>query len=111
MASTDNDDDISALNTGRNSLEHPSKRKKTSAVDQYADEDVEDIVPVSMSSEDISEEVQQRLKQIEEKRKMRAYQQQGRKRLRADQEYTIPNEEVIPTTKRVKHPKSGKEQP
>lgn len=105
----ENDGDFNSLNASQISRDHPSKRKRTSEIYQSAEEDIADIVPVSMRSDDISEEVERRLKLKEERRKMKVDQQQRRKRLRVDQEYTPPSEGDFQAAKRVKHPTSEKE--
>ncbi|KAL3474018.1 hypothetical protein BJX99DRAFT_232542 [Aspergillus californicus] len=57
-----------------------SKRKRVDVPNPTEDQDVGDAVPVSFETEDISEEVQRRLKIKEEKRKRREVKPEKRKR-------------------------------
>lgn len=58
----------------------PQKRKRVDATLPGDDESVRNVTPVSMETEDISEEVQRRLKIKEEKRKKRNAKPEKRKR-------------------------------
>lgn len=80
-----------------------SKRKRTDRSIPGADEDVKNVTPVSMETEDISEEVNRRLKIKEEMRKKKDSKPEKRKRdSLASNESTSPRGTVKPKAKRVK---------
>ncbi|KAL4750500.1 hypothetical protein BDW72DRAFT_175787 [Aspergillus terricola var. indicus] len=60
----------------------PAKRKRVDMAISGADQDVRDVMPVSLETEDISDEVQRRLKIKEEQRRKRDAKPEKRKRNR-----------------------------
>lgn len=80
-----------------------SKRKRTDRSRPDDDEDVRHVTPVSMETEDISEEVNRRLRIKEERRKKKDSKPEKRKRESFDSNRsTSPRRTIRPKTKKIK---------